>query len=174
MKRSGFSLIELLVVVSIVTLLVGLALPALSHARAAAHRSRCLSNLRQLGVALEAYRHDHDDMVPEALTLPVDPFSPSIVEIMDPYLSSPQAWRCPADRDGVHAAYGVSYEYLLGYYLLATPTRTERLRLLRSFERMPALAFVMADAEGWHRGGPAGGGRNALFLDGRADWFALP
>ena len=173
-RRAGFTLVELLVAMSIITLLIGIALPALSYARASAQRSRCLSNLRQLGVAMEAYRHDHDDLLPVALSLPVDAYSASIVELMEPYLASGQAWRCPSDADGLHADYGVSYEYLLGYYLLGAPTPAEQRRIVRSFERMPELAFVLADAEGWHRGGPGGGGRNALFIDGRADWFALP
>ncbi|BAM03100.1 type II secretion system protein [Phycisphaera mikurensis] len=62
--RRGFTLIELLVVISIVALLVGILLPALQAARSAARNSACLSNLRQVGIAANAYAADSDGVVP--------------------------------------------------------------------------------------------------------------
>jgi prepilin-type N-terminal cleavage/methylation domain-containing protein/prepilin-type processing-associated H-X9-DG protein len=63
-RRSGFTLIELLVVISIIALLIGLLLPALTAAREAARKTGCLSNLRQLGIAVVSYATDHGDYVP--------------------------------------------------------------------------------------------------------------
>ena len=54
---SAFSLIELLAVISVTTLLIGLALPALSRTRAIAKQAVCQSRLRQWGLAFEIYAH---------------------------------------------------------------------------------------------------------------------
>lgn len=63
--RYAFSLIELLVVVSIIALLLGLLLPVLSGARRQAKSAVCLSNLRQLGILLETYSRSYDGSLPQ-------------------------------------------------------------------------------------------------------------
>ncbi len=65
MKRSNqaFTLIELLVVISIISLLIAILLPALGSARDAAHTTKCLSNLRQMGLVHYYYGNDHKDAI---------------------------------------------------------------------------------------------------------------
>ena len=60
----AFSLIELLVVISIVTLLVAILLPALTQAREAAFATICASNQKQWGTAFYLYAEDRDDALP--------------------------------------------------------------------------------------------------------------
>ncbi|MCF7958806.1 MAG: DUF1559 domain-containing protein [Phycisphaerae bacterium] len=63
-KQNGFTLIELLVVISVIALLVAILMPALNKARAQAKGVVCLSNLRQVGLAIKMYADDNDDYVP--------------------------------------------------------------------------------------------------------------
>ncbi|HTH49827.1 MAG TPA: prepilin-type N-terminal cleavage/methylation domain-containing protein [Candidatus Limnocylindria bacterium] len=63
-RPGGFTLIELLVVIAIIAILAALLLPALTAAKGAGQRAACLSNLRQLGIAIHSYAGDNDGKIP--------------------------------------------------------------------------------------------------------------
>src|SRR4051794_3749321 len=62
-RHFGFTLVELLVVIAIIAALVALLLPAVQASREAGRRAQCLSNLRQMGIALVSY-HDTNGVFP--------------------------------------------------------------------------------------------------------------
>ena len=92
--RRGFTLVELLVVISIIAILIALLLPAVQSARETARRIQCSNNLKQLGIGLHHY-HDANRFFPPGLQYPAEEkenirknpnFGPNWVILLLPFL----------------------------------------------------------------------------------------
>jgi prepilin-type N-terminal cleavage/methylation domain-containing protein/prepilin-type processing-associated H-X9-DG protein len=68
--HKGFTLIELLVVIAVIAILAGLLLPALGKAKERAKAAKCISNLKQIGVAAHMYAHDSENVLQLDATIP--------------------------------------------------------------------------------------------------------
>lgn len=80
-KARCFTLVELLLVISIISLLLGIVIPSLSHAKQAAKRTLCLNNLHQIGTATAGYFGQHADALRHG-------------HASDAGWSAPAVWKC--------------------------------------------------------------------------------
>lgn len=104
-SQTGFTLVELLVAISIIATLATLLLPTIAVAMEKSRRVVCSSNFKQCGLALYAYATDHDDRLPRVNTnsnTDADVYQmagmPSLVTLMRPFISDFKVMRCPATR----------------------------------------------------------------------------
>lgn len=96
-SRRAFTLIELLVVIAIIALLLAIAVPSLKKAKESARKMICLSNGRQMGIALSAYLMEQKDRLPPSschITRPEQYW----LNILTAYTSETLLTRCPSDR----------------------------------------------------------------------------
>ncbi len=113
MRRKGFTLIELLVVIAIIAILASILFPVFARARENARRSSCLSNLKQLGLAMMQYSQDFDEKLtpgfidlgtPGGYTLPDGSSGPRWMQwyhMLYPYMKNIQIMNCPSESDVV-------------------------------------------------------------------------
>ncbi|MBC8137084.1 MAG: DUF1559 domain-containing protein [Fibrella sp.] len=92
--KRAFTLIELLVVIAIIAILAAILFPVFAQSREKARQTSCLSNEKQMGLAIMQYLQDHDDTYMAAdhdATSPYTWFEP-----LQPYLKSRDVFRCPS------------------------------------------------------------------------------
>lgn len=176
--RRGFTLIELLVVIAIIAILAAILFPVFARAKKSAQQTRCISNLSQIGKALNLYMTDYDDIFPYAVDAsdkfassiwnaePIwqtrIPQMPLISEALEPYVKSKEVWKCPADT---------GFQMLDNHYptvLIAAPSAFDTFKssyffrteiAFRQFSsssfRLPSNVNVLFDSAGhWHGSKP--------------------
>ena len=104
----GFTLIELLVVIAIIAILAAILFPVFSRVKAKAHATACLSNLRQIGLAVGMYTYDAGGVFPPRFT-ETEPLR-FYWDLVDPYVRNESIWFCPSEsgRDPALRHYGLN------------------------------------------------------------------
>ena len=106
--RKGFTLIELLVVIAIIAILAAILFPVFARAREKARQSSCLSNTKQIMLAVLQYAQDYDEMYPYASSWG-DPAARTYwTTALDPYIRNTQILRCPSTQSSPNG-YGWNY-----------------------------------------------------------------
>ncbi|MGN0871135.1 MAG: DUF1559 domain-containing protein [Victivallales bacterium] len=149
MKRIHFTLIELLIVISIIAILAGMLLPVLNIAREKARSIQCFNNLHQIGTALTMYAIDHNDVFINTTTKGYLPENESgyekvWVDSLYGYLGSSdragasfnkrlKIFECPSMKSlysrcipfqtslSCHSSYGIAYYYTMPSTYLKMP-----------------------------------------------------
>ena len=115
--NAAFTLIELLVVIAIIGALASLLLPVMSRAKAAARSAACVSNLHQIGIALQIYVDGNRNRLPmmrDQLTDTNQPATntlPGVQVVLRSELGNTNVLRCPSDNKGIFEQTGSSYSW---------------------------------------------------------------
>ncbi len=123
-RRKGFTLIELLVVIAIIAILAAMLFPVFARARESARKIQCLSNVKNIALAVQIYLTDYDRVWPyehrqevkdqflqvrscsstgsvQGKVTNMNPYLKPQV-ILDEYIKNRDVWRCPSARTEVH------------------------------------------------------------------------
>ena len=107
----AFTLIELLVVIAIIAILAAILFPAFARARENARKISCLSNMKQIGLAVLQYAQDYDEQYPSGTTTTGGRRGRGWGGQCLTYIKSSQAFTCPSDTKVLNANAQISYAY---------------------------------------------------------------
>ncbi len=149
MHRRGFTLIELLVVIAIIAAIL---FPVFAKAREKARQTSCLSNGKEIGLAMHMYAQDYDETFPKQEPCHRDMTTPDwgagegwISDKVDPNIRNSQIWVCPSRSD-----------LPIGYAFARNPVsgcRGDFIAALASFDT-PASTVIMTDCPDFPDGHP--------------------
>jgi prepilin-type N-terminal cleavage/methylation domain-containing protein/prepilin-type processing-associated H-X9-DG protein len=173
-KGKGFTLIELLVVIAIIALLMGILMPALNAAKDQGRRASCMSNMRQVGVALMMYQNEYERTPPKTQAV-YDYASPAardnVLKLLRPFVAAEDpdrrtpVYACPALKPNPNPAYAPSRVSSTGYLVNSVV-------MGRQVASIPSPGRIIAIQEGWSLSNhlwvqPEPSNRSAAALQGR-------
>jgi len=194
-SRRGFTLIELLVVIAIIAILAAILFPVFARAREKARQTSCLSNVKQIGVALMMYTQDYDEVMPQYLILTGRSLQTDLPDIgagndytvwqdrLYPYVKNWQMWVCPSGGGyrntprAYQGSYAGNYNYVFSHWSDWTKSLSDFERPAETFAVLEGVSYITR----YDPGIPSSAGgywgaldsrhsdqNNVLFLDGHA------
>jgi prepilin-type processing-associated H-X9-DG protein len=164
--RFAFTLIELLVLIGILSVLTALLMPAMSRAKEAGRSAACISNLRQIGIALQVYVDGNHNRLPFMRDQMIGTNQPTnslrgMNVVLRDELGNTNVLRCPSDRQAIFELTGSSYAW--NSLLNGQPADNLNVMGLHFDPHAIPVAF---DKEAFHAARGANKGVNYLYADG--------
>jgi len=157
-RKHGFTLMELLVVITLIAALAAITYPVMRNHIAKSKQVACLTKMRSLGVAVESYLQDNNRRMPDiAAARPSKEADVEVLEtVLKPYLQDAEAFHCPADT--------VQFEKTGSSYLWNSSLSGQMASNLSflNIDGRPQAIPLIADKEGWH---PGPKNTNILYAD---------
>jgi prepilin-type N-terminal cleavage/methylation domain-containing protein/prepilin-type processing-associated H-X9-DG protein len=167
-ETEAFTLIELILAIAILGILAALLLPTLGRSKASARSAACLSNLHQIGLALQQYVDESENRLPLMWDAPLgtndiqtNNLLPTVDKVLTVYLSTTHVLRCPSDDRALFAQTGSSY----AWNTLLNGQDADRLQVLGILFD-PQQIPLFFDKQAFHREKGEGRGVNYLYADG--------
>lgn len=189
-RRQGFTLIELLVVIAIIAILAAILFPVFARAREKARQTSCLSNQKQIGLALMMYVQDYDETYPAyynfGSTVPAG--ARYWNDVIQPYTKNWQMFICPSQSTtSYYASYAANYYFVFSNFEHDSSWPPEHGDKLSEIKR-PAEIIAVAEGTSYITiydpgvASSSGGywglidarhneGLNIAFCDGHAKWM---
>jgi prepilin-type N-terminal cleavage/methylation domain-containing protein len=164
----AFTLVELLVVMAIIAILAALLLPVLGRTKESARATACLSNLHQVGIALQIYVSDSNNKMPVMRDVSTDPAVaatntfPAIQNVLASQLGNTNVLRCPSDWQHFFELTGSSY----AWNSLLNGEDADHLKVFNIQFSAPEIPVVY-DKEDFHKARGANKAVNYLYADGQ-------
>lgn len=170
-NKLGFTLIELLVVIAILAILISVLVPSLRAAKAAAQRTYCASNMRQIGTVIQMYADNNRGYFPETTHNQV--VQKSWIYTLTPYIQEIDSVRiCPADPKRKERLKEKLTSYILNEYI-AVPNIDPFGRMLKSYTNLHKLRITSKTIVAFE-------GADDMSVDATSDhthsrqWFTIP
>jgi prepilin-type N-terminal cleavage/methylation domain-containing protein/prepilin-type processing-associated H-X9-DG protein len=165
MKKRAFTLIELAIVIAIVAILAALLLPAVSRTKELGRSAVCLNNLHQIGLGLQIYVQDNQNVLPvmyDRSTNTAPPAGPAINQVLLSYVSGvSNIFQCPSDNRRLFELTGSSY----AWNVLLNGQDADHLQMLTNAYPLHQI-FIVFDKEKFHLAHGDRRAINYLYADG--------